>query len=65
MAFFNFFISALTIIFFFGCGSKMNYTSLNESKELKMPFNKKDYVDTKVFLFYTIYKGDWCKVRYR
>ena len=43
---FNFFISALTIIFFFGCGSKMNYTSLNESKELKMPFNKKDYVDT-------------------
>ena len=50
---FNFFISALTIIFFFGCGSKMNYTSLNESKELKMPFNKKDYVDTES-IFYSI-----------
>ena len=32
---FNFLISAFTVIFFFGCGSKMNYTSLNESKELK------------------------------
>ena len=31
----------------------MNYTSLNESKELKMPFNKKDYVDTES-IFYSI-----------
>ena len=50
---FNFLISAFTVIFFFGCGSKMNYTSLNESKELKMPFNKKDYVDTES-IFYSI-----------
>ena len=51
---FNFFISALTIIFFLG-GSKMNYTSVNESKELKMPFNKKDYVDTEsIFFLYNL-----------
>lgn len=42
----NVFVCAILIAFIFGCSPKINYVKLHESKELKMPFNKKDFEDT-------------------
>ena len=49
----TFFISAIIIAISVGCSSKVNYLSLNESKELKMPFSKNDFEDTDE-IFYSI-----------
>ncbi len=46
-------ICSIMIAMSVGCGSKVNYLSLNESKELKMPFEKKDFEDSDD-VFYSI-----------
>ena len=46
-------ICSIMIAMSVGCGSKVNYLSLNESKELKMPFDKKDFEDSDD-VFYSI-----------
>lgn len=46
-------ICSMIIAMTVSCGSKVNYLSLNESKELKMPFEKKDFEDSDD-VFYSI-----------